>query len=71
MLPVDVMLGRVSTSGDNPKDYPLFVQDLHHSLNDAFILTRKKLYMAHQHQKKGYDKNSTAHAGELSVGDRV
>ena len=51
------MVGRVEENTAN--NYPDFVQDLHHSLRNAFSLTKQRLSAAHHQQKTGYDHRST------------
>ena len=61
------MVGMVEENTAN--NYPDFVQDLHHSLRNAFSLTKQRLSAAHHQQKTGYDHRSMGL--DFKVGDCV
>ena len=65
-LPVDVVLGRPSTSTG---DVPQFVQKTQTVLHSAFLQVRQHLQQAHQRQKQVADSSSVREA--FPVGDRV
>ena len=65
-LPVDVVLGRPSTSTG---DVPQFVQKTQTVLHSAFLQVRQHLQQAHQRQKQVADASSVGEA--FQVGDRV
>ena len=64
-LPIDVLLGRAQTQGQELPDY---VRKTQSSLKSAFSVVRQRLHKAHQRQKQLKDQ---AIAGEaFQVGDR-
>ena len=65
-LPVDVVLGRPSTSTGG---VPQFVQKTQTVLHSAFLHVRQHLQQAHQRQKQVADASSVGEA--FQVGDRV
>ncbi len=68
-LPVDVMLGRLSSGEEEGRSIPQYVQEVRQSLKAAYSVARQRLTAAHQRQKELSDRTS---AGcELKVGDRV
>ena len=65
-LPIDVLLGRAQTQGQELPDY---VRKTQSSLKSAFSVVRQRLHKAHQRQKQLKDR---AIAGDaFQVGDRV
>ena len=65
-LPIDVLLGRAQTQGQELPDY---VRKMQSSLKSAFSVVRQRLHKAHQRQKQLKDQ---AIAGDaFQVGDRV
>ena len=65
-LPIDVLLGRAQTQGQELPDY---VRKTQSSLKSAFSVVRQRLHKAHQRQKQLKDQ---AIAGDaFQVGDRV
>ena len=65
-LPVDVVLGRPSTSTG---DVPQFVHKTQTVLHSAFLHVRQHLQQAHQRQKQVADASSVGEA--FQVGDRI
>ena len=69
-LPVDVMLGRVSSSGEGgEKQVPEFVEEINRSLKEVYDDVRQRLNEAHQKNKRRFDEKVAG--GNLTVGDRV
>ena len=69
MLPVDVMLGRLTAGEEEGRSIPRYVQEVRQSLKTAYSTARQRLSAAHQRQKELSDR--TVAGSDLKFGDRV
>lgn len=69
-LPVDVMLGRVSSQDEVDQTMPQYVQQVCQSLKEAYTTARQRISITQRRRKEYKDRTATA-SPQLQIGDRV